>query len=75
MDAIIKKTATTLKENVIGVLAGGAIGYYVAHKTGHVANKWALAGIIAVTAIVGAEIESKMKAKHSAPTAATVAGK
>lgn len=75
MTAIVTKTISVVKSNVVGVLAGGALAYYAAHKSGKIHHKWALVGIAVLGAFVGAEIEAKIKAKHSAPTAATVTGK
>lgn len=75
MNAIIKKTSENIEHNIVGLVLGGIGGFYLAHKTGHVHSKWALAGITVATAFIGAEIEAKIKAKHSAPTAHTVMGK
>lgn len=75
MTAIVTKTVSVVKANPLGIILGAAVAYYAAHKSGKVHHKWALAGIAVVGALVGAEIEAKIKAKHSMPTKETVTGK
>lgn len=71
----LKAIGSSLKSNPVGLVAGAAAGYFGAKKLGKISNKWALIGLTVVGAIVGATIQGKIKAKKSAPTAATVVTK
>jgi len=72
MNAILEKTKMNIEQNPMGLLIGAGLGFYLAHKSGHIHNKWALAGITIASAFIAAEIEAKIKSKHSAPTAKTI---
>jgi uncharacterized protein YcfJ len=75
MNAVIEKTKQNLEHNIVGLALGAGLGFYLAHKSGHVHNKWALAGITIASAFIAAEIEAKIKAKRSMPTAKTITDK
>lgn len=61
-----KKITGTVKANPIGVVAGGAAGYFLAKKY-MPANKYAMVGGVLVGLLVGAYASSAIKAK-GAPT-------
>lgn len=69
----IKENVAKIKNNPIGAIAGGVAFFYGAKKFGKVENKWALGAIAVVGVIVGAMVQSKIRAKQSTPTAQTVA--
>lgn len=71
----IKEQTAKITNNPIGAVVGGIAIFYAAKKFGKIENKWALAGAALVGVVLGAMVQSKMKAKSSAPTAATVAAK
>jgi len=66
----LKSIGSSLKNNLIGTLAGAAAGYYAAKKSGKVENKWILGGLTVISAIAGAMIEYKIKAKTVKPALA-----
>lgn len=68
----IKENVAKIKNNPIGAIAGGIALFFAAKKLAKVENKYALAGIAVVGVVVGAMVQSKMKAKNSAPTTQTV---
>lgn len=68
----MKDQISKVTSNPIGAIAGAGIFWYGAKKMGNVQNNWALIAIAVVGAVVGANLQSKMKAKASQPTAATI---
>ena len=68
----VKTTVGKLKSNIIGALDGAGAGYYAGKKFGKIENKWALIAVTITGAVVGAMVQSKMAAKISVPTSATV---
>ena len=68
----VKETLAVAKNNPIGLVAGAGAGYLAAKKLIKTEKTWVLVATIAVGAVVGAMVQSKMKAKASQPTAATV---
>lgn len=67
----IRENVAKIKNNPIGAVVGGVAFFYGAKKFAKVENKWALAGIAVVGVVVGAFVQSKMKAAQSVPTAST----
>jgi outer membrane lipoprotein SlyB len=67
---MFQKQMTKVTSNPIGAIAGGVAGFYAAKKFGNVSNMWVLAGVAVLGVVVGANVQSMMKAKSSAPTAA-----
>lgn len=68
----IKTQMAKVRNNPVGLVAGGVIAFLVAKKYGKVENMKYLIGISVVGALVGAHVQSYMKAKRSMPTSATV---
>lgn len=66
----LKSIGNSLKNNVIGTLAGAGAGYYAAKKWGKIENKWILGGLTLVGAVIGASIEYKIKARTVKPALA-----
>ncbi len=66
----LKSVAMGMVNSPIGALAGAAGAFYVAKKWAKVENKWFLAGLTLVGAIVGSGIEYKIKAGMVKPAAA-----
>jgi len=67
-----KEVVSMVKNNPIGLLVGAAAGYGIAKKLIKTEKTWVLVTTVVVTALVGSMVQSKMKAKSSQPTAATV---
>ena len=67
-----KEQLTKVQNNLIGGIAGGGLAFWAAKKYGDISNMYALAGLAIVGVIVGANVQSGMKAKKSQPTGATV---
>ena len=67
-----KEHLTKVQNNLIGGIAGGGLAFWAAKKYGNVSNMYALAGLAIVGVIVGANVQSSMKAKQSQPTSGTV---
>lgn len=68
----IKENVAKIKNNPIGAVVGGVAFFYGAKKFAKVENKWALGAIAVVGVVVGALVQSKIRAKSGAPTAQTV---
>lgn len=68
----IKEVGANLKSNALGAVVGALAGFFGTKKLAKVQNKWVLVGATVLGAVVGATIQSKFKAKKSAPTVATV---
>lgn len=62
-----------LKSNPIGAIAGAGAGYLVATKLVKSEKMWMTIAIAVVGGILGAMVQSNMKAKNGMPTATTVA--
>lgn len=69
---MFQKQTALVTSNPIGAIAGGVAGFYAAKKFGSVSNMWLLAGITVLGVVVGANVQSMMKAKAGSPTAAQV---
>ena len=65
----MKNQLNIVKNNIIGGIACAAAGFYLAKKYGKVENKLALAGIAVAGLVVGANLQSKVVAIKSRPTA------
>ena len=61
-----------LKSNPIGAIAGAGAGYLVATKLVKTEKMWMTIAIAVVGGLVGAMVQSNMKAKKGMPTASTV---
>ena len=68
----MKTQIAKITNNPVGSIAGGVVGYYAAKRMGKVTNMWLLAGITVAGVVVGAMVQSTMKAKAGAPTSATI---
>ncbi len=68
----VKQGVSKITSNPIGAVVGGAVAFFAAKKFGKVENKWALIALTLVGVAAGAMGQSMLKAKSSAPTAATV---
>lgn len=63
---------STVKSNPVGLIVGAGAGFLIAKKVVKTDKVIVLVAVTAVTAILGAMAQSKMHAKKSEPTAATV---
>lgn len=68
----MKEQVKKIASNPIGALVGAGAVYFGVKKFANVENKWVLIGLTIVGGVVGAMVQSKMKAKAGAPTAVTV---
>ncbi len=64
----IKEVGSTAKTNIIGLGLGAVAGYFIAKKAVKVENKWAMYGIIAVSAIAGAIVQKSVMANKNKAT-------
>lgn len=69
---IVKKTASTIKNNWIGALAGAGLGFLAAKKLIKTEKTWLKIVISIAGAAIGATVQSKIGAAKGAPTATTV---
>jgi outer membrane lipoprotein SlyB len=67
----MKEQIAKVQNNLIGSLAGAGLAYFAAKKYGKVTNMYALVGIAIAGVLAGANIQSGIKAKNSAPTIGT----
>lgn len=61
----IKTIGVSLKENILGAIAGGVVFYFGAKKVAKIEKNAYLIGLAAAGAIAGAMIQSKLKSKAS----------
>lgn len=66
----IKEVGSKLINSPIGAVAGALGGFWASKKYLKVSNKWALAGLTIVGAVIGAGAEATIKAKFVKPAAA-----
>jgi hypothetical protein len=67
MANLINQATTKVTSNVIGSVAGGALGWWASGKYLGVQKTWVKVGIALVGVIAGAYVQSNIKARSSAP--------
>ena len=68
------KVVAKVQNNVIGAIAGAGAFYWASGKYANVSKMWLKVGIALVGAVVGANVQSMIKARKGAPTSTTVQG-
>jgi outer membrane lipoprotein SlyB len=68
----VKDTLGTAKNNIVGTIVGAGAGYLASKKLIKTDKLWLTITSALVGGVLGAIVQSKMKAKAGVPTAATV---
>lgn len=68
---MFQKQMAKVTNNPIGAVVGGVAGFYAAKKFTNITNMWLMAGMTVLGVVVGANVQSMMKAQSGTPTAAT----
>ena len=67
MANVVKNTTAKVKSNIVGSIAGGAIGWWASAKYLGVTGTWTRIGVTVLGVIAGAYVQSAIAAKGSAP--------
>jgi outer membrane lipoprotein SlyB len=72
MANVVKTQMAKVRNNPVGLVVGGVATYFVAKKYGKVTKTWHLVALAVAGAVVGAHVNSYIKAKQSEPTKSIV---